>query len=73
MTTTNGPQHRTKNQVAHPTAPRARDLAAVALLTLATLGLNAAAYTTDPRLGLAATSLTALAGAAALGYAHEQQ
>ncbi|MEV8095261.1 hypothetical protein [Kitasatospora sp. NPDC085879] len=61
MTTRSRPNPRTKNDVA------------VALFALGTAGLNAAAYTTDPRLGTACTSLCALAVATVLGRDDEQQ
>ncbi|MFJ8043839.1 hypothetical protein ACIRBX_25385 [Kitasatospora sp. NPDC096147] len=58
---------------APPPRRRVRDVTALILLALGTSGLNAAAYTTDPRLGLACTSLAALAVAAVLGHDNEQQ
>lgn len=61
------------DDVAHLTARRVRDVVAVVLLALGTIGLNVAAYTTDPRLGLAGTSLLALSAAAVLGHHNEQQ
>ncbi|MFF4819814.1 hypothetical protein ACFY2K_35155 [Kitasatospora sp. NPDC001309] len=60
------------DDVAHLTARRVRDVVAVVLLVLGAIGLNAAAYAADPRLGLACTSLLALAGAAILGHHTEQ-
>ncbi|MFE7525235.1 hypothetical protein ACFU7Y_05890 [Kitasatospora sp. NPDC057542] len=60
------------DDVAHLTARRVRDVVAVVLLVLGVIGLNAAAYATDPRLGLACTSLLALAVAAVLGHHTEQ-
>lgn len=60
------------DDVAHMTARRVRDVVAVVLLVLGVIGLHAAAYATDPRLGLACTSLLALAVAAALGHHTEQ-
>ncbi|MGW4891086.1 hypothetical protein ACWEQL_02285, partial [Kitasatospora sp. NPDC004240] len=56
-----------------PPPPGARDIVAVVLFALGTAGLNAAAYTTDPRLGTACTSLCALAAATVLGRDDEQQ
>ncbi|MFC5641313.1 hypothetical protein [Kitasatospora cinereorecta] len=73
MTTPSRPNPRTKNDVAHPAARRVRDIVAVVLFALGTAGLNAAAYTTDPRLGTACTSLCALAAATVLGRDDEQQ
>ncbi|WP_406205221.1 hypothetical protein OH807_30455 [Kitasatospora sp. NBC_01560] len=72
MNTPSRPSPRTKNDVAHPATRRARDIVSVALLVLGAVGLNAAAYTTDPRLGTACTSLSALAAAAVLGRDDEQ-
>ncbi|MEV7926151.1 hypothetical protein [Kitasatospora sp. NPDC088779] len=60
------------DDVAHLTARRVRDVVAVILLVLGTIGLNAAAYATDPRFGLACTSLSAFAAAAVLGHHDEQ-
>ncbi|MFJ6380114.1 hypothetical protein ACIQI7_08950 [Kitasatospora sp. NPDC092039] len=60
------------DDVAHLTARRVRDVVAVVLLVLGALGLNAAAYATDPRLGLACTSLSALGSAVALGQTDEE-
>ncbi len=58
--------------VVHPTQQRVRDVAALALLILGAVGLNAAAYATDVRLGIACTSLSALGSAAALGQTDEE-
>lgn len=60
------------DDVAHLTVRRVRDVVAVVLLALGTIGLNAAAYATDPRLGLGCTSLLALSVAAVLGHHNEQ-
>ncbi|MFJ1706883.1 hypothetical protein ACIOFR_26095, partial [Kitasatospora sp. NPDC088346] len=62
------------NTPAAPPPPRgARDIAAIVLFALGTAGLNTAAYTTDPRLGTACTSLCALTVATILGRDNEQQ
>ncbi|MFJ6776478.1 hypothetical protein ACIQOV_36915 [Kitasatospora sp. NPDC091257] len=60
------------DDVAHLTAGRVRDVVAVVLLVLGAIGLNTAAYATDPRLGLACTSLLAVSVAAVLGHHNEQ-
>ncbi|WP_371500228.1 hypothetical protein OG871_27365 [Kitasatospora sp. NBC_00374] len=73
MTTPSRPNPRTKNDVAHPASRRVRDIAAVVLFALGAAGLNTAAYTTDPRLGTACTSLCALTVATILGRDDEQQ
>ncbi|WP_327074407.1 hypothetical protein OG196_31690 [Kitasatospora purpeofusca] len=73
MTAPSRPDPRTKNDVAHPVARQMRDVVAVLLLALGTVGINTAAYITDLRLGAACTSLSALAAAAVLGRHDEQQ
>ncbi|MFJ4189464.1 hypothetical protein [Kitasatospora sp. NPDC089509] len=72
MTTPSRHQPHLTDDVAHLSSRRVRDVAAVVLLVLGVVGLNTAAYTADPRLGLACTSLLALAVAAVLGHHTEQ-
>ncbi len=72
MTTPSRHQPHLTDDVAHLSTRRVRDVVAVILLILGAIGLNTAAYATNPRLGLACTSLLALALAAALGHHDEQ-
>ncbi|QKW22262.1 hypothetical protein HUT16_27175 [Kitasatospora sp. NA04385] len=72
MTTPSRNQAHLTGDVAHPSQQRVRDVAALVLLVLGTVGLNAAAYATDVRLGIACTSLSALGSAAALGQTDEE-
>ncbi|MFB8235563.1 hypothetical protein ACFC58_03335 [Kitasatospora purpeofusca] len=73
MTASSRPDPRTKNDVAHPTAHRVRDIVAVVLLGLGAVGVNTAAYATDLWFGVACTSLCAIAAAIVLGRHDDQQ